>query len=61
MLLKIEAVAVKSVTGGKITAAGIIENEDIKRGSVTMKRTSSAKSSLENAAAAIKYVTGVDV
>ena len=61
MLLKIEAVAVKSVSGGKITAAGIIENEDIKRGSVTMKRTSSAKSSLENAAAAIKYVTGVDV
>ena len=60
MLLKIESVAVKSISGGKITAAGIIENEDIKRGSVTMKRTSSAKASLENAAAAIKYVTGVD-
>ncbi|MCJ7856384.1 ATP-dependent protease LonB [Lachnospiraceae bacterium NSJ-143] len=60
MLLKIEASAVKSISGGKITAAGIIENEDIKRGSVTMKRTSCAKSSVENAAAAIKYLTGID-
>lgn len=59
MIIKIEAVA-KNGTG-KISVSGIVETEEIHHGSVVMKRTSTAKASVENAVYAIKTVTGIDM
>lgn len=59
MIIKIEAVAKNG--NGKISVSGIVETEEIHHGSVVMKRTSTAKASVENAVYAIKTVTGIDM
>ncbi len=57
-LIKIEACAVKGL--GNITTAGIVENEEINRGHVTMKRKSTARASVDNAITAIKNILGIE-
>ncbi len=60
MIIKIEAVA-KEGGRRKISVSGVVEEEEIRHGSVVMKRTSTAKASVENAVYAIKTVMGIDM
>lgn len=58
--IKIEATAQKAANGGKIVANGIIESEQINTRGQKLIKKSMAKESVENAAAALKNVFGIN-
>ena len=58
--IKIEATAQKNANGGKIVANGIIESEQINARGQKLIKKSMAKESVENAAAALKNVFGIN-
>lgn len=58
--IKIEATAQKNANGGKIVANGIIESEQINTRGQKLIKKSMAKESVENAAAALKNVFGIN-
>lgn len=60
-LLTIEAWAKKAENGkGRLKVTGIVEEEEIKNGSQTMKRSSTAKSSVQNVLTLLERDYGID-
>lgn len=60
-LLTIEAWAEKAENGkGRLKVTGIVEEEEIKNGSQTMKRSSTAKSSVQNVLTLLERDYGID-